>query len=118
MKATAVFEQVQRLCGRSGEYGRAYAHPGGHRTSNMLDRVMRQMCRYFEAGQHLHGSHAAGERRCRAWALLYNFTPWGPETRRANDGNRSPAERLNRHRYHDNWLQNLLVSASLAGYRR
>jgi hypothetical protein len=76
------------------------------------------MHRYFEAGHHLHGSREAGARRCRAWALLYNFTPWGPDTRRANDGPRSPAERLNRHRYHDNWLQNLLVSASLAGYRR
>ena len=118
VKATAVFEQVQKLCGRGGEYGRAYAYPGGHRTSNMLDRVLRRMHRYFEAGQHLHGAHAAGERRCRAWALLYNFTPWGPDTRRANDGYRSPAERLNRQRYHDNWLQNLLVSASLAGYRR
>jgi hypothetical protein len=32
-------------------------------------------------------------------------------------GWQSPAERLNQHRYHDNWLHNLLVSASLAGYR-
>ena len=27
-------------------------------------------------------------------------------------------ERLNRHRYHADWLQNLQVSASLGGYRR
>jgi hypothetical protein len=50
--------------------------------------------------------------------LLINFAPWSPQAVRANGGKgRSPAERLNQHRYHDNWLHNLLVSASLAGYR-
>jgi hypothetical protein len=113
-----VLEQVKKLCSRARDYGQAYRHPGGHRTSNMLDRVMRGMNRYFDDGQHLHGSEEAGERRCRAWALLFNFRPWNPATARANNGWRSPAERVNRHRYHDNWLQNLLVSASLAGFRR
>jgi hypothetical protein len=113
-----VLEQVQKLCGRAREYGRAYAHPGGHRTSNMLDRVMRLMNRYFDAGQHLHGSAQACGQHCRAWALLHNFRPWHPAVTRANDGHQSPAERLNRQRYHDDWLQNLLVSGSLAGYRR
>ena len=107
-----------KLCGRAGEYGAAYAHPGGHRTSNMLDRVMRAMNRYFDAGQHLHGSPEAGDRHVRAWALLHNFRPWHPAVARANGGWRSPAERVNRHRYHDDWLQNLLVSASLGGYRQ
>ena len=111
-------EQVQKLCGRSREYGLAYAHPGGHRTSNMLDRVMRGMSRYFEGCQHLHGSPGAAGLHVRAWALLHNFRPWGKEAVRANEGWRSPAERLNGHRYHGDWLQNLLVSASLGGYRR
>jgi hypothetical protein len=112
-----LLEQVQKLCSRSEEYGKAYHHPGGHRTSNMLDRVMRSMNRYFDDGQHLHGGEQAGERHVRAWALLHNFRPWGPATRRANQGWCSPAERLNQHRYHEGWLHNLLVSASLAGYR-
>jgi hypothetical protein len=116
--AAWLLAQVRKLCGRSKEYGLAYAHPGGHRTSNMLDRVMRGMSRYFEDGQHLHGSKEACGRHVRAWALLQNFRPWGPEAVRDNDGWRSPAERLNRHRYHDDWLQNLQVSASLGGYRR
>jgi hypothetical protein len=113
-----LLEQVQKLCGRSKEYGVAYAHPGGRRTSNMLDRVMRSMNRYFEDGQHLHGSPEACGLHVRAWAVLQNFRPWGPEAVRDNNQWRSPAERLNRHRYHDDWLQNLLVSASLGGYRR
>ena len=111
------FAQVEKLCGRAREYGQAYKHPGGHRTSAMLDRLMRSMSRYFEDAQHLHGSAEACGRHCRAWALLYNFRPWHPATARANGGWRCPAERLNQHRYHDDWLQNLLVSASLGGYR-
>lgn len=118
VKAAWVLEQVSKLCGRAKEYGRAYAYAGGHRTSNMLDRVMRAMNRYFDDGQHLHGSPEACERHCRAWALLHNFRPWHPAVARGNGGWDSPAVRLNQHRYHDQWLHNCLVSASLAGYRR
>ncbi len=110
--------QIQKRCDRSKEYGEAYAHPGGHRTSNMLDRVMRGMNRYFDRGQHRHGGPEACGRHVRAWAVLYNYRPWHPAVARANGGWRCPAERLNRHRYHDDWLQNLLASASPGGYRR
>jgi hypothetical protein len=118
VKAAWVLEQVKKLCSRAREYGLAYSHKGGHRTSTALDRVMRAMSRYNENGQHLHGSQQACERHVRAWALLYNFRPWRPATARANGGWRCPAERLNRQRYHEDWLQNLLASASLGGYRR
>ncbi len=118
VQAAWVLTQVQKLCGRSQEYGLAYRHPGGHRTSNMLDRLMRSMHRYFEDGQHLHGSPEACRLHVRAWALLQNFRPWGPEAVRDNAGRCSPAERLNGQRYHGDWLQNLHVSASLGGYRR
>jgi hypothetical protein len=118
VKGTWLLEQVEKMCKRKGEYGEAYNHPGGHRTSNMLDRLMRSMSRYFEDCQHLHGSEEAVGLHCRAWALLHNFRPWHSATARTHGGWRSPAERLNQHRYHDNWLENLLVSASLSGYRR
>lgn len=112
-----VLETVLDLCRKGRRFGVAYHHPGGHRTSNMLDRIMRGMNRYFDHGQHLHGSRAASRWHCRAWALLHNFAPWHRATARKNRGWRSPAERLNQHRYHDCWLQNLLISASLNGYR-
>ena len=54
----------------------------------------------------------------RGWALIPNFAPSCPETVRESPGLRSPAERLNGMPYHAEWLQNLLVSASLGGYRR
>ena len=112
-----VRETVLDLCRKRPRFALAYRHPGGHRTSSMLDRIMRGMNRSFDQGQHLHGSRVACRCRCRAWALLYNFTPWHRATARKNQGWRSPAERLNQHRYHDCWLQNLLISASLGGYR-
>jgi hypothetical protein len=118
VSAAWVLEQVKKLCGRAREYGLAYRHKGGHRTSAALDRVMRAMSRYNENGQHLHGSKKACEQHVRAWALLYNFRPWHPAVARASGGWRCPAERRNQHRYHDDWLHNLLAYASLGGYRR
>lgn len=112
-----VLENVLDLCSKRDRWKIAYQHPGCRRTSNMLDRIMRSMNRYFDNGQHLHGSLTLSGLHTRAWALLHNFTPWNPATARKNNGWKSPAERLNKHRYHDNWLQNLLVSASLGGYR-
>lgn len=112
-----VLEKVLDLCQKRDLWKVAYDHPKGHRTSNMLDRLMRAMNRYFFDGQHLHGSLQACDQHCRAWALLFNFAPWSPATTRDNDGWSSPAERLNKHRYHHSWLQNLLASASLGGFR-
>ena len=112
-----ILQAVTDLCDKRDRWMIAYQHPGSHRTSNMLDRLMRSMNRYFDSGQHLHGSPEASQQHCRSWALLNNFAPWCPSATRDNGGWRSPAERLNKHRYHDNWLHNLLVSASLGGYR-
>jgi hypothetical protein len=112
-----VLDAVLDLCDKRKLWLLAHDHPEGHRTSNMLDRIMRSMNRYFFAGQHLHGSHPASERHVRGWCLLWNFAPWNPATTKANGGWQSPAERLNQHRYHSNWLENLLISASLGGYR-
>jgi hypothetical protein len=112
-----VREKVLDLCGKRDRWAIAYHHAEGHRTSNMLDRLMRGMNRYFDQGQHLHGTRTASRLHCRAWALLWNFAPWHPATTRANQDWRSPAKRLNQHRYHDCWLQNLLISASLGRYR-
>jgi hypothetical protein len=111
-------QRALKLCGRGAEYGEAYGHPGCHRTSAALDRVMRGMNGYWVGCQRMHGGEEARRLHSRAWALLFNFSPYSEQTIRANGGQwRSPAERLNQHRYHDNWLHNLLVSASLAGYR-
>jgi hypothetical protein len=113
-----VLASIQDLCGKRDQWSLAYDHPQGHRTSNMLDRIMRGMNRYFFNGQHLHGYRQTSERHSRAWALLWNFAPWHPAVASDHKGWMSPAEQLNKYRYHNHWLQNLLVSASLGGYRQ
>lgn len=111
-----IHEKTIRLCEKRSRWAVAYQHPTGHRTSNMLDRMMRGMNRYYSSTQHFHGSLTASRLTSRSQALLWNFTPWHPSITR-RDGWQSPAERLNKHRYHDDWLQNLLISASCGGYR-
>jgi hypothetical protein len=112
-----VREKVLSLCGKWGSFVRAYDHPGCHRTSNPVDRLLRRLDYHLYCGQHLHGSATATEQGLRGWALIHNFAPSCPWTVRETPELRSPAERLNGRRYHPEWLQNLLASASLAGYR-
>ncbi len=110
-------EKVLSLCDKRAAFVKAYAHPGCHRTSNPVDRVLRRLDYHLYCGQHLHGSVGVAGRGLRGWALIQNFAPSCPEVVRENPGLRSPAERLNGKRYHTEWPQNLLVSASLGGYR-
>jgi hypothetical protein len=112
-----VREKVLALCDKRAAFVVAYDHPGCHRTSNAVDRLLRRLDHHLYCTQHLHGSKRAAEQGLRGWALINNFAPSCPETVRESPGLRSPAERLNGMRYHEEWLQNLLVSASLGGYR-
>jgi hypothetical protein len=113
-----VREKVLALCDKRRAFVRAYDHPGCYRTSNLVDRLLRRLDYRLYCTQHLHGTPVAAEQGLRGWALLHNFAPSCPETVRESPGLRSPAERLNGMRYHPEWLQNLLISASLGGYRR
>ena len=83
----------------------------------MLDRLMRNMDRHLFNTMYFHGSIEIAELNLRGWVLIRNFAPLNPETVKKYDGKLSRAERLNGHRYHESWLQNLLISASLGGYR-
>lgn len=112
-----VREKVLALCGKRKAFVVAYRHPGCHRTSNLVDRLLRRLDYRLFCAQHLHGSTTANEQGLRGWALIHNFAPCCPWTNRKTPELRSPAERLNGRRYSAEWLENLLVSASLAGYR-
>ena len=113
-----VREKVLALCNKRRAFAPAYDHPGCYRTSNLVDRLLRRLDYHLYCTQNLHGTPAAAEQGLRGWALIHNFAPSCPEVVRESPGLRSPAERLNGMRYHADWLQNLLVSASLGGYRR
>ena len=109
---------IEKLRKNIALYKVTYNYPGAHRTSNMLDRLMQRMDRYLFSAQYFHGSLDAAKLGIRGWALIQNFAPSNPRTVQKHNGYQSPAERLNGFRYHDSWLQNLMISASLAGYRR
>lgn len=103
---------------RLSSYAVAYDHPGAHRTSNMLDRLMQYMDRYLFSSRYFHGKLNTATLGIRGWALIYNFAPSCPRTRQKHDGKVSPAERINGFRYSDVWLENLLICGSLqGGYR-
>jgi len=97
----------------------AYAYPTAHRTSNMLDRLMDHLDRRFYAAHYFHGQLLTADagRVVRAGALLGNFLPYCPRAAAAQNY-QSPAHKLNGLVYHDNWLHNLLISASMGGYRQ
>ena len=113
-----ISKPIVKLRKNIAEYKVAYEHPNAHRTSNMVDRLMQRMDRHLFSVQYFHGSMASAELSIRGWVLIQNFAPYNPRTVEKLHGLKSPAERLNKFRYHDNWLHNLYVSASLGGYRR
>jgi len=112
----AVQEMTTKLWNRESEYAVSYSHPGCHRTSNLADRLMNRLTRFLYAGRGLHGHQPTSERRLRGWALLENFRPFAPRSGKPRE-HQSPAHRLNQKQYHEHWLHNLQVCASLRGAR-
>ena len=116
--ASVMKEKLLDMCSKNHLWLKYYDFPMAHRTSNALDRLMKFMSRHIYNHQYFHGSTAAATLNMRAYALIYNFVPSCAHTIKKHDGMRSPAERINGFRYHENWLQNLLISASLGGHRK
>ena len=106
---------ILNLCAKRDKFIKSYDHEQAHRTSNMIDRLMKFFDRAYFDSMNFHGNLASGQQRVRAWAILWNFCPSCPATVKKHAGQISPAERLNNKRYDDVWLVNLLVSASMNG---
>ena len=83
-----------RLVRHTQQFSRSYDHQEAHRTSNMVDRLMKFFDRACFNGQYFHGLFEAAENRVRALALLWNFCPSSPQTVCKHDGQACPAERL------------------------
>lgn len=105
------------LCHKRAQFSRCYDHDRAHRTSNLVDRLMKFLDRACFNAQYFHGTLASAEQRVRALALLWNFCPSSPATINKHHGQRCPAERLNGKRYANNWLENLLLSGSMNGLK-
>jgi hypothetical protein len=110
-------ENILKLCKKKVRWAMHLDFPLAHRTSNMLDRIMRAMNRHAYNSQMFHGSVDSTTSNFRAFALLYNFAPSCIDTWDDTCTLISPAARLNGFVYHDDWLQNLMIAASLGGFR-
>lgn len=112
-----ILKPIKKLKENLTSYSKTYDLPGCHRTSNMVDRLMQRMDRHLFSTSYFHGSPESAELSIRGWALIQNFAPCNPITVKKHGGLRCPAEWLNKSRYHEDWLQNLLTSASMGGFR-
>jgi hypothetical protein len=113
----SVKEMVLKLCSKRDQFLRAYDHPGAHRTSNGVDRLINHIDRRLFAMRKLHGTPQSGRLAVRAMALQWNFHPYGSRLRCDDPHRRSPFHDLNGFEYHPNWLHNLLIAASMGGRR-
>lgn len=113
----AMKENIFKLCAKKKRWLEHLDFPSAHRTSNMLDRVMRAMSRHAFNSQMFHATISSTTDNFRAFALLYNFSPSCPAVTKKTGQLTSPAARLNGFIYHDDWLENLLIAASLGGCR-
>jgi hypothetical protein len=107
-------EAILKLAAKTPEFIKAYAYPAAYRTSNMIDRHMEPLARYLYHTKYFNGHLISAERTVRAWALCHNFLPYCPRAK-VGQTYKSPAHQLNGFTYRDNWLENLLVSASMPG---
>lgn len=113
----AVQEVTLKLEQQRARYTVAYAQPQAHRTTNAVDRLMNYQDRWLYARRYLQGAKQTARLAVRAQALLWNFHPYSVKLRRAAPDRRSPFADINGFQYHENWLHNLLVAASLDGHR-
>lgn len=115
IKSDKIKVAVLKLCNRKDEFTPYYNHHEAHRTSNMLDRLMKLMDRKIFKAQGFHGSLKAANDTMRSFVILHNFAPSSPASQK--EGLKSPAERLNKASFSDNWIENLLIASSMNGKR-
>jgi hypothetical protein len=77
---------------------------------------MNHQDRYLYSMQYFHGTLESARLQLRAMALLWNFHPYTQRTWFTDPQRSSPFAELNGFVYHDNWLHNLLIAASMNGY--
>lgn len=110
-------QNILKLCKKKKRWMEHLDFPNAHKTSNMMDRLMRAMNRHAFNSQMFHSTTSSTSKNFRAFALLYNFAPSCPAAWDESKTLNSPAARLNGFIYHQDWLQNLMISASLGGFR-
>lgn len=111
----AARQKLRKLKDKAPQLKIAFALPDAARTSNGVDRLINYQDRLLYTMQYFHGTLVVAKQALRAMALLWNFHPYCRKTQALGTHSMSPFEDLNGFRYHDNWLRNLLIAASLNG---
>ncbi|MFN0120435.1 MAG: hypothetical protein ACKV2V_08035 [Blastocatellia bacterium] len=112
----SALEMVKKLSFNRGRYTIAYEMPAAYRTTSAVDRLMNHQDRMLYATCYLHGSDEKARLNVRAKALQWNFHTYSQRVRREDPARISPFADLNGFVYHENWLHNLLIAASLGGH--
>lgn len=113
-----ILKKVLSFCSKANSFKAHYDHPDAFRTSNMVDRLMRWADRYLFSMQYFHGTTKSAKQGFTAWAILRNFQPYCSRVERGKHTLLCAASELNGFFYHKNWLENLIVSISMNGYRQ
>jgi hypothetical protein len=113
----ALLEMIEKLCRRRTDFTPAYDCTQAARTTNPVDRLMDHLDRVLYTMRYCHGHKASARLAVRAWAMQWNFHPYGRRLRHNQPSRSSPFDDLNGFHYNDNWLHNFLIAASMGGKR-
>lgn len=115
-KQDKLWLKVKDIVDKQDRFATSYQHQGCYRTSNQIDRPMNRLDRYLYQTRYFHGHLATAQQKIRAWAMIYNFIPFTNRSKNIRKQHRF--EELNGFTYHQNWLQNMLIAASMNGIRK
>lgn len=108
-------QMIEKMARHRADFTPAYDCPQAARTTNAVDRVHNHLDRVLYTMHYCHGQHASARLAVRAWALQWNFHPYGPRLRHDQSSRSSPFADLNGFQYHANWLHNFLIASSRGG---
>jgi len=110
-------QTIAKTARHRDDFTPAYACPQAARTTNAVDRLHNHLDRTLYAMRYCQGHQASARLAVRAWALQWNFHPYGSRLRHEQPTRSSPFADLNGFQYHPNWLQNFLLASSMGGLR-
>ncbi|MBI3948863.1 MAG: hypothetical protein HY314_00170 [Acidobacteria bacterium] len=112
-----LLEAVLKLCRHRADFTPADECPSAARISNAVDRLLNHRDRVLYAMRYGHSTTPSTWLAVRAWAMQWNFHPYGTRLRHDQPWRSSPFHDLNGFQYHANWLHNFLIASSMGGLR-
>jgi hypothetical protein len=86
----ALLEMVEKLCRRRTDFTPAYDCQRAARTTNAVDRLLDHLDRVLYSMRYCHGKKDSARLAVRAWAMQWNFHPYGSRLRHDQPSRSSP----------------------------